>query len=177
MAELLENLVSVDITDEQLDILDKAIDILDVHLPYLISLTEDEIKKLALLHDGNRPFCNAVLVEMKQWKYPLNEALKAIELEKDLNFTIKVAQPSAKVNRVAKRLYYTFIRSGAEALNMSLKFMDFLKHESGYNTESGKEAKIVLARLQVHFKERTLKASKTRMAKMLDKAQPKPPSA
>jgi hypothetical protein len=114
MAELLENLVSVEITDDELAIIEQALDIMEAKMPFLISLTPAEIKALFKLHDGNRPFCEAVLTEMKLWKKLFDASLSVVELEKDLNFTKRFVTIIAKSGKISERLSATFTRSGAE---------------------------------------------------------------
>ena len=162
MVNLLENLVSANLTPEDLDTIIKALDIIEKKMPFLISLTKDDIKALALLHDGNRPFCEDVLVEMRQWKGTMDEGLSADELEKDLDFVRDIKNIVVRVEKLDLRLYATFIRSGAEAYNMALKFRDFLSYRASFNNEQAKEAKAIHDRISKYFVEMSTKGQKTR---------------
>jgi hypothetical protein len=166
MTELLENLVSVSLTDAELAIIDQGFDILEAKFSFLISLSDDEIKTLFKLHAGNRPFCEAVLAEMLLWKKPMNASLKTTELEKDLSFTNVIPPFMTRAEKIARLLQCTYLRSGAEAINMALKFRDFLAYESSMGDS---DAKAAAARLDLHFEVQKIKAANTRNNKLLQK--------
>lgn len=166
MTDLLDNLVSVLLTDEELAIIDQGFDILEAKFTFLISLTDDEIKTLFKLHSGNRPFCEAVLAEMLLWKKPMSATLKTAELEKDLNFTNVIPPFMTRADKIARLLQCTFLRSGAEAINMALKFRDFLAYEGSMGDT---DAKAATARLDLHFEVQKIKAANTRNNKLLQK--------
>lgn len=173
MTELLSNLVSVSLTDEELAVIDQGFDILEAKFTFLISLPDEEVKSLFKLHSGNRPFCEAVLAEMLLWKKPMNASLSSVELQKDLNFTLVIPPFMTRAEKIARLLQCTFLRSGAEAINMALKFRDFLSYESSMGDA---DAKAAVTRLDLHFEVQKIKAANTRNNKLLKKADTETPS-
>ena len=159
MVNLLENLVSANITAEDLAIIVNAFDLIEEKMPFLLNITKEDLKPLALLHDANRTFCEDVLVEMRQWKDPLPAGIVASELEKDLEFTRTFKNIVVRAEKLDLRLYCTFVRAGAEAYNMSLKFRDYMGLQSSFNST---EAKVAFEKVSRHFNEQAAKAAKTR---------------
>ena len=166
---LLENLVSVDLTEEEVIALETAFDILESKMPFLLKLKRDEVESLVRLHKGNEQFCKDAVREAKQFKWGMPKSLDPNLLQRKLDFATRFERVVAKATQLGDGIYVTDVRDGAEAVSMANKMRDFFLHRAGLGEEDAKDAAAAYERLSQDFIDRAAKAQKTMAANQLRK--------
>ncbi len=116
-----QNLLSLNVTDEQLIAVDNALTALEAALSGLISLTVDQRKGLSRMGPKSEAFCRQTLMVLAQNPQVIPPSINLAEAQADLTALDRLRPRLARLQRLNERAQDTDDALGSDVMSFSLE--------------------------------------------------------
>ena len=154
----IDNMISVDFSDQELNKIENALnEVLQVLSGKVINLTPEERKQYGSIADKNKVFVDKCKAYMEQDPTTVPNTLDKHEFDKDYKARQQMEEPLKKLSRITEMLMDTKILLDFDNYNGSLSYYRYVKFLATQNTPG---ITSIYADLNQHFQSMGKRAKK-----------------
>ena len=116
-----QNLVSLVFSPAEIDELKAAITRIEKFAESFVTLTPDEVRRLAKLGDGTEPFCRQAEIVFEQYPHAFPASFDLAEMQRDLATFDALRGPLLRLQQLVSRFDDTVTALGSDALVAALE--------------------------------------------------------